>query len=89
MRRNRKPAEMAISEHELNSMTAELDMLHNETFPAVHKTLDEFSANLAELTRKQTARRTFLLGLGGAAAAGTLAACSSSKSSKSAGTTAK
>ena len=28
-------------------MTAELDMLHKETFPGVHKTLDEFSANLA------------------------------------------
>lgn len=86
MRRNHKTPEMAITEHELNTMTAELDMLHNETFPAVHKTLDEFSANLAELTRKQAARRTFLLGLGGAAAVGTLAACSSSKSSKSAGT---
>lgn len=80
MRRNRKSPEMAISEHELNSMTAELDMLHNETFPALGKTLDDFSANLAELTRKQAARRTFLLGLGGAAAVGTLAACSSSKS---------
>jgi hypothetical protein len=80
MRRNRKSPEMAISEHELNSMTAELDMLHNETFPALGKTLDDFSANLAELTRKQAGRRTFLLGLGGAAAVGTLAACSSSKS---------
>jgi hypothetical protein len=80
MRRNRKTPEMAISEHELNAITAELDMLHNETFPTVAKSLDEFSANLAELTRKQAARRTFLLGLGGAAAVGTLAACSSSKS---------
>jgi hypothetical protein len=87
MRRNRKTPEMAISEHELNTMTAELDMLHNETFPSVHKTLDEFSANLAAMSRKPAGRRTFLLGLGGAAAAGALAACSSSKSSSSGGST--
>lgn len=87
MRRNRKPAEMAISEHELSSMTAELDVLHKETFPDVHRTLDEFSANLADLTRRPAARRTFLLGLGGTAALGTLAACSSSGGNKAGGTT--
>ncbi|MDP9116136.1 MAG: ferritin-like domain-containing protein [Actinomycetota bacterium] len=81
MTRNRKTPQMAISEAELNSMTAELDMLHKETFPGVHKTLDEFSANLAHLNRKPAARRTFLLGMGGAVAVGTLAACSSSKTS--------
>lgn len=74
---------MAISEAELSSMTAELDMLHKETFPGVHKTLGEFSANLAHLNRKPAARRTFLLGMGGAVAVGTLAACSSSKTSSS------
>ena len=84
MRRLRKAPEMAISEHELNTMTAELDMLHNETFPGVRKTLDEFSANLAELSRKQAGRRAFLVGVGGTAAVATLAACSSSKSSKTA-----
>lgn len=80
-RRERETREMAISESELNSMTAELDMLHNETFPGVHKTLDEFSANLAQISRKPAARRTFLLGMGGAVALGSIAACSSSKSS--------
>ena len=87
-RRNDKTPEMAISEAELSSMTAELDMLHKETFPGVHKTLDEFSANLAELTRKPAARRNFLLGMGGAVALGSIAACSSSKSSSSSGTSA-
>jgi hypothetical protein len=71
---------MAISEGELSSMTAELDMLHNETFPSVHKTLDEFSANLAQISRKPAARRSFLLGMGGAVALGSVAACTSSKS---------
>lgn len=80
-RRDRETREMAISEAELSSMTGELDMLHKETFPGVHKTLDEFSANLAEISRKPAARRTFLLGMGGAVALGSIAACSSSKSS--------
>jgi hypothetical protein len=68
---------MAISEVELRSMTADLDMLHNETFPQVRETLDEFSANVV---RKQSmARRNFLMGVGGVALAGTVAACTSSK----------
>ena len=60
--RTRETSEMAISEHELSSMTSELDMLHNETFPGVHKTLDEFSANLANASSgRSTARRSFLM----------------------------
>jgi hypothetical protein len=75
----KKRPEMAISEAELNSMTSELDMLHKETFPGVAKTLDEFSANLADLTRgRSTARRSFLIGVGGVAVIGGVAACSSS-----------
>ncbi len=83
--RKHKQTEMTISEGELTSMTAELDMLHNETFPSVHKTLDEFSANLAHLSRKPAARRSFLMGMGGAVVLGSVAACSSSKKSSSAG----
>jgi hypothetical protein len=83
--RDRKTPEMAISEHELNSMTSELDMLHNETFPGVHKTLDEFSANLADISRKPAGRRTFLMGMGGAVVLGGVAACSSSKKSDNKG----
>lgn len=76
--------EIAISEHELNAMTAELDMLHKETFPAVQKTFADVRANLAHLRtsdRKDTGRRTFLLGVGGAALIGGVAACSSGGSS--------
>lgn len=90
MSRRNKPEEMAITEHELNAMTSELDMLHNETFPGVRKTLDEFSANLAHTAqsvastaqsvgRTSTGRRSFLAGIGGVALLGTVAACSSSK----------
>jgi hypothetical protein len=86
-RRNHETPEMAISEYELNSMTSELNMLHNETFPSVHKELDEFSANLAEISRKPAGRRTFLMGMGGVAILGTAAACSSSKKTKAGGGT--
>jgi hypothetical protein len=80
-KRTQKAPEMAISERELTSMTAELDMLHKETFPGVAKTLSEFSANLAHLgSGRPTARRSFLAGVGGAVVIGSVAACSSSKS---------
>jgi hypothetical protein len=83
MRRNNKTPEMAISEAELLSMTADLDGLHRETFPSVTKSLDEFSANMAHLrTGSSTARRSFLLGVGGVAVVGGVAACSSSGGSK-------
>jgi hypothetical protein len=83
MRRNKVQDELAISEAELDSMTAELDVLHKETFPTVAKSLDEFTANLSHLrTGKSTARRSFLLGAGGVAVVGGLAACSSSGGSK-------
>ena len=73
--------ELAISEHELGAMTTELDMLHKETFPAVQKTFGDLRANLSHLrstTGRDTGRRTFLLGVGGAALVGGVAACSSS-----------
>jgi hypothetical protein len=84
IRRSRKPAEMAISERELSAMTAELDMMHNETFPQVRRTLDEYTANVvreqAQVNQANRAlgRRGFLVGVGGVAALGALAACGSS-----------
>jgi hypothetical protein len=74
-----KRPEMAISEAELGSMTAELDMLHKETFPGVKKSLAEFADNLSHLRAgRATGRRSFLLGAGGLAVVGGVAACSSS-----------
>jgi Ferritin-like domain len=82
IRRNNKRPQMAISEAELDSMTNELDSLHQATFPQVRKTLDEFSTNISNFaTTKSTGRRTFLMGLGGVAIVGGVAACSSSKGS--------
>jgi hypothetical protein len=73
--------EIAISENELNAMPAELDMLHNETFPGVQNTFADVRANLAHLrtsSGRDAGRRSFLLGLGGVALVGGVAACSSS-----------
>ncbi|MCW2524816.1 MAG: hypothetical protein JWO63_3151 [Frankiales bacterium] len=82
IRRNKKNDEMAISEAELLAMTGELDLLHKETFPDVRRTLGDFSDNLAALSGKHSfARRNFLMGAGGVALLGTLAACGSSKKS--------
>ena len=78
-RQNQDP--IAISEAELNGMTAELDTMHKETFPGVLKTLEEFKANLAHLrtgSSTGTARRSFLMGAGGLVVVGGVAACSSS-----------
>jgi hypothetical protein len=82
-RRNRDQAEMAISEQELTVMTGQLDELHRETFPQVRKTLDDFAANVAHLTDRAASRRSVLLGMGGVALVGGLAACGSSSKSSS------
>ena len=75
--------DMAISEAELSAMTAEMDMLHNETFPQVQKTLADVAANMAHLrTSEGFGRRGFLAGVGGVALVGGLAACSSSGGTK-------
>ncbi len=81
MTKKKDQNEIAISENELNAMTAELDMLHNETFPGVQKTFADVRANLAHLrtsSGRDAGRRSFLLGLGGVALVGGVAACSSS-----------
>jgi hypothetical protein len=89
--RSRKPnPELAISEHELSTMTVEMDELHHDVaMPAMVAKAGEWAeenralATEAEvgLLRRATSRRTFLLGgsavLGGLA----LAACSSSTTS--------
>jgi Ferritin-like domain len=87
IRRSNKRPQMAITEAELSSMTQDLDSLHQETFPSVRKSLDEFSANIAGFASNHpTGRRGFLAGLGGVAIIGGVAACSSSKGSKGSST---
>lgn len=86
-RRTGTPEVMAISEHELTVMTADLDQMHNDIgVPAMNAAIDEWN----EKTR--TSRRGFLIGAGAVAGGALLAACSSgsgsSSSSKSTSTTA-
>lgn len=72
-----RPEPMQISEHQLSSMTRELDTMHNESFPGVRRALDEFTANLVSVVRGRPTRRGILLGAAGAAGLGALAACGS------------
>jgi Ferritin-like domain len=73
----REPEPMQISESELRAMTRELDDMHNETFPGVRKTLDEFTANLVS-------RRRALMGAAGIVGLGALAGCGSNDDTASA-----
>ena len=85
---NENQNEMAISEAELTLMTRQLDVMHKETFSGVKKSLEDFSANLSHLASgRATARRSFLLGAGGLAVVGGVAACSSSGSGSSTSST--
>lgn len=72
-----RPEPMQISEHQLGSMTRELDTMHEETFPGVRRALDEFAANLVSVVRGRPTRRGILLGAAGVASLGALAACGS------------
>ncbi|GLZ43660.1 ferritin-like domain-containing protein [Actinokineospora sp. NBRC 105648] len=84
-----KRPEMQISERELTAMTRDLDELHESTFPGVRKLLDEFSANLAHITRgRPTGRRGFLMGVGGVTTLGVVAACSNNDTASTATTSA-
>lgn len=81
--------EMHISERELAAMTRDLQDMHEATIPGVRRSLAEWGASLAELTRgKRASRRGFLLGAGGAAALGAAAACSNGTSSSGAASSA-
>ncbi|WP_412538548.1 ferritin-like domain-containing protein [Longispora sp. K20-0274] len=81
IRRSKEP--MAITEAELTSMTRELEDMHQATFPSVRATLGEFTDNLAHMaTRARSSRRGVLLGVGGVAALGALAACGSDDKKK-------
>jgi hypothetical protein len=65
---------IAITEAELSAMTRDMDNMHHATMPKMREAIEEF---------RQTGvgRRSFLIGVGGVAAAIGIAACSSSSSS--------
>jgi hypothetical protein len=76
LRRNRTPQVMAISEHELSTMTADLDQMHHDVgMPAMHSAIEEWTE------KSRTSRRGFLIGAGAVAGGALLAACSSGSSS--------
>ncbi len=76
MRRNRTTEVMAISEHELDIHTTELDELHHDVgMPAMRAAVSQWTE------RSRTSRRGFLIGAGALAGGAVLAACSSGSSS--------
>jgi len=76
-----RPDEIQISEHELMALTQDLKQMHEDTFPALEKTLGGFRNGVSSVAAKPTNRRFFMLGgatlIGGSA----LAACSKKKDS--------
>jgi hypothetical protein len=78
--------QMQISEHELRSMTADVDEMHHATLPIMSEALAEWSELHRQIrsgvTKIAPSRRGFLMGAGVALGGLALAACgSSSKSS--------
>ncbi|MGD0311165.1 MAG: ferritin-like domain-containing protein [Acidimicrobiales bacterium] len=74
-RRNRRPATMAVTEHELTVMTDDLEQIHHDLgMPAMNRALTEWTE------RSRTSRRGFLIGAGALAGGAVLAACSSGSS---------
>jgi hypothetical protein len=89
--------EMQISEHQLNSMTRDLDEIHHATLPAMHEAVAEWTELQHELraepaapavaARRGPSRRGFIVGAGAGLGGLLLAACSSSKKTSTTGTT--
>ena len=79
---------LAITEHELRRLTAELDELHHDLRPGFLAAVNDLGDHLADAAatvgrRAHTtaSRRTFLVGAGALGGAAVLAACGSSSSS--------
>lgn len=64
-----------MSEREVRAMTAQMNEMHAETFPALREALTDFGA---DLRRRSTSRRGFLIGGGTVLGAVALAACGNS-----------
>lgn len=74
------PSEIAISEHELNAMTRELDDMHQDSMSLVRSNMAEVTDRIAAATRAVANRRTFLLGGAAVVGGAALAACGGSSS---------
>jgi hypothetical protein len=74
------PAEIAISEGELRSMTRSLDEMHQESMSDVRSSMAALSDRISSATGSIASRRGFLLGGAAIVGTGVLAACGSSSS---------
>jgi hypothetical protein len=74
------PSEIAISEHELRTMTHELDDMHRDSMGDVRESMAALTERVAGVTRSIANRRTFLLGGAAVVGGAALAACGSSSS---------
>ena len=76
-------------ERELRAMTAQMNEMHEETFPKLRESLGDFGADLRRTLKTQaSSRRAFLVGGGTLLGAVALAACSDGASPGSSGTSA-
>ena len=78
--RDETPAEIAISEGELRSMTRTLDEMHQDSMSDVRTSMAGLSERISSATGSIANRRAFLLGGAAVVGAGVLAACGSSSS---------
>ena len=69
--------DMQISEHELRRMTAEMNDMHESTFPKLREMLADFGSSVRS---KGASRRSFLVGSGVVLGSAALAACGSDDS---------
>jgi Ferritin-like domain len=74
------PSEIALSEHELRSMTNELDDMHHDSMGEVRESMAALTERIAGVSRSVANRRTFLLGSAAVVGGAALAACGSSSS---------
>lgn len=74
-----------MNERELRAMTAQMNEMHEETFPKLREALNDFGSGLRKRMREEggASRRAFLLGGGTLVGAVALAACGSDSKSPS------
>jgi hypothetical protein len=82
----RDESKIAISEHELATMTRDLDDMHQESMGQVRDNMASLTERLSTVARTHASRRNFLLGSFAVVGAGALAACGSSSSGGKAAT---
>lgn len=83
----RDESKIAISEHELATMTHDLDEMHQESMGQVRDNMASLTERLSSVAKANASRRNFLLGSFAVVGVGALAACGSSSSGGTSATT--